>query len=119
VARPVRSVRNARSGDMLIVWKLDCLARPMRQLIATIKTLRGRGIGFRSLTEALDTTTAKGRRVFHMFDAVAEFARRLIRAPRRTLPPGGAPAAPEQGRRNSPTTTSRPTRRSWPIPASA
>ena len=48
----------ARSGDTLIVWKLDRLARSMKQLIETVETLRVRGIGFRSLTEALDTTTA-------------------------------------------------------------
>jgi hypothetical protein len=51
----------ARSGDTLIVWKLDRLARSMKQLIETIENLRVRGIGFRSLTEALDTTTAQGR----------------------------------------------------------
>ena len=50
----------ARSGDTLIVWKLDRLARSMKQLIETIENLRVRGIGFRSLTEALDTTTANG-----------------------------------------------------------
>ena len=48
----------ARSGDTLIVWKLDRLARSMKQLIETVETLRLRGIGFPSLTEALDTTTA-------------------------------------------------------------
>jgi DNA invertase Pin-like site-specific DNA recombinase len=51
----------------------------MKQLIETIETLRVRGIGFRSLTEALDTTTAQGRLVFHMFGALAEFERCLIR----------------------------------------
>ena len=61
----------ARSGDTLIVWKLDRLARSMKQLIETVETLRVRGIGFRSLTEALDTTTAQGRLVFHMFGALA------------------------------------------------
>jgi hypothetical protein len=69
----------ARSGDTLIVWKLDRLARSMKQLIETVETLRVRGIGFRSLTEALDTTTAQGRLVFHMFGALAEFERSLIR----------------------------------------
>jgi DNA invertase Pin-like site-specific DNA recombinase len=69
----------ARSGDTLIVWKLDRLARSMKQLIETIEDLRVRGIGFRSLTEALDTTTAQGRLVFHMFGALAEFERSLIR----------------------------------------
>src|ERR1700747_2890176 len=56
----------ARSGDTLIVWKLDRLARSMKQLIETVEALRLRGIGFRSLAEALDTTTAQGRPVFHM-----------------------------------------------------
>src|ERR1700747_3669142 len=56
----------ARGGDTLMVWKLDRLARSMKQLIETVETLRVRGIGFRSLTEALDTTTAQGRPVFHM-----------------------------------------------------
>jgi DNA invertase Pin-like site-specific DNA recombinase len=69
----------ARSGDTLIVWKLDRLARSMKQLIETVESLRIRGIGFRGLTEALDTTTAQGRLVFHMFGALAEFERSLIR----------------------------------------
>src|SRR5438105_4929032 len=69
----------ARSGDTLIVWKLDRLARSIKQLIETIENLRVRDIGFRSLTEALDTTTAQGRLVFHMFGALAEFERSLIR----------------------------------------
>ncbi|HMA72757.1 MAG TPA: recombinase family protein [Xanthobacteraceae bacterium] len=89
----------ARSGDTLIVWKLDRLARSMKQLIETVETLRVRGIGFRSLTEALDTTTAQGRLVFHMFGALAEFERSLIRertqaglaASRRASRTGGGP----------------------------
>ena len=110
----------ARSGDTLIVWKLDRLARSMKQLIETIEELRLRGIGFRSLTEALDTTTAQGRLVFHMFGALAEFERSLIRertqaglaAARRAGRTGGRPP-------NSPTTTSRPPRRCWRTPISA
>ena len=51
----------------------------MKQLIETVEALRLKGIGFRSLTEALDTTTAQGRLVFHMFGALAEFERSLIR----------------------------------------
>jgi len=69
----------ARGGDTLVVWKLDRLARSMKQLIETIEKLRVRNIGFRSLTEALDTTTAQGLLVFHMFSALAEFERSLIR----------------------------------------
>jgi len=57
----------ARSGDTLIVWQLDRLARSMKQMIETIENLRMRCIGFRSLTEALDTTTAQGRLVFPIF----------------------------------------------------
>ena len=90
----------ARSGDTLIVWKLDRLARSMKQLIETVENLRVRGIGFRSLTEALDTTTAQGRLVFHMFGTLAEFERSLIRertqaglaAARRLGRTGGRPA---------------------------
>src|SRR5271156_1100528 len=69
----------ARARDTLIVWKLDPLARSMKQLIETVETLRLRNIGFRSLTEALDTTTAQGRLGFHMVGALAEFERSLIR----------------------------------------
>ena len=69
----------ARSGDTLIVWKLDRLERSMKQLIETIEGLRLRGVGFRSVTEAIDTTTAQGVLVFHMFSALAEFERALIR----------------------------------------
>jgi hypothetical protein len=66
----------ARSGDTLIVWKLDRLARSMKQLIETIEHLRVRGIGLRSLTAALDMT-AQGPLVFHMFGALAEFERSM------------------------------------------
>jgi hypothetical protein len=68
----------ARSCDTLIVWKLDRLARSMK-LIETIERLRLRGIGFRSITEVIDTTTAQGVLVFRMFSALAEFERALIR----------------------------------------
>jgi DNA invertase Pin-like site-specific DNA recombinase len=96
----------ARSGDTLIVWKLDRLARSMKQLIETVENLRVRGIGFRSLTEALDTTTAQGRLVFHMFGALAEFERSLIRertqaglaAARRLGRTGGSSAKADGGR---------------------
>jgi DNA invertase Pin-like site-specific DNA recombinase len=84
----------ARSGDTLIVWKLDRLARSMKQLIETIEKLRSRGIGFRSLTEAIDTTAAQGVLVFHMFSALAEFERALIRERTRA----GLAAAKRAGR---------------------
>jgi DNA invertase Pin-like site-specific DNA recombinase len=102
------------------LWKLDRLARSMKQLIETIEDLRVRGIGFRSLTEALDTTTAQGRLVFHMFGALAEFERSLIRErTKRASPPPVALAAREAVRRNSRTTTSRSPRRCWLIQISA
>src|SRR5208283_5018717 len=84
----------ARSGDTLVVWKLDRLARSMKQLIETIEKLRLRSIGFRSLTEAIDTTTAQGVLIFHMFSALAEFERALIRERARA----GLAAAKRAGR---------------------
>ena len=68
-----------RKGDTLVVWKLDRLARSLRQLIDTIEALEERGIGFRSVTESIDTTTSGGRLVFHIFGALAEFERSIIR----------------------------------------
>ena len=68
-----------RDGDTLVVWKLDRLARSMKQLIETVERLEARGIGFRSLTEAIDTTTPGGKLTFHIFGALAEFERSLIR----------------------------------------
>jgi DNA invertase Pin-like site-specific DNA recombinase len=68
-----------RPGDTLVVWKLDRLGRSLRHLVDTIATLADRGVGFRSLQEAIDTTTPGGKLVFHMFAALAEFERDLIR----------------------------------------
>jgi len=68
-----------RPGDTLVVWKLDRLARSMKQLIETVDELKARGIGFRSLTEAIDTTTAAGELFFHLFGALAQFERSIIR----------------------------------------
>jgi len=67
------------SGDVLVVWKLDRLARSLRQLIETIEDLEKRGIGFESLTERLDTTSAAGRLTFHIFASMAEFERSINR----------------------------------------
>jgi DNA invertase Pin-like site-specific DNA recombinase len=69
----------ARKGDVLVVWKLDRLGRSLQHLIETITGLQDRGIGFRSLQENIDTTTAGGKLVFHLFGALAEFERELIR----------------------------------------
>ena len=68
-----------RTGDTLVVWKLDRLARSLKQLIETVELLEQRGIGFRSLTEHLDTTTPGGKLVFHIFASLAEFERSIIR----------------------------------------
>src|SRR5438067_717473 len=69
----------AREGDVLVVWKLDRLGRSLQHLIETVTGLAGRGIGFRSLQENIDTTTSGGKLVFHIFGALAEFERELIR----------------------------------------
>jgi DNA invertase Pin-like site-specific DNA recombinase len=84
-----------RSGDTLVVWKLDRLARSLKQLIETIEALDADKIGFRSLTEAIDTTTAGGRLVFQIFGALAEFERQVIRE--RTM--AGLDAARARGRK--------------------
>jgi DNA invertase Pin-like site-specific DNA recombinase len=67
-----------RAGDTLVVWKLDRLARSLKQLIETVELLDNSQIGFRSLTEAIDTTTAGGKLVFHIFASLAEFERSII-----------------------------------------
>jgi DNA invertase Pin-like site-specific DNA recombinase len=69
----------ARAGDVLVVWRLDRLGRSLSDLLATITELADRGIGFKSVTEQIDTTTPGGKLVFHLFGALAEFERDLIR----------------------------------------
>ncbi len=81
VARPGlrEALRYLRPHDVLVVWKLDRLGRSLPELIAHVRDLEARGIGFRSLQESIDTTTPGGRLVFHVFGALAEFERELIR----------------------------------------
>ncbi|WP_369069383.1 recombinase family protein [Kineococcus terrestris] len=66
-------------GDVLVVWRLDRLDRSLRHLLTLIDDLDGRGVGFRSLSESIDTTTATGRLVLHLFGALGEFERDLLR----------------------------------------
>ena len=80
--------------DTLVVWKLDRLARSLRQLIDTVEELERQGIGFKSITEAIDTTTSGGKLIFHIFGALSEFERGLIKE--RTL--AGLKAAKDMGR---------------------
>jgi DNA invertase Pin-like site-specific DNA recombinase len=84
-----------RHGDVLVVWKLDRLGRSLRDLIDIVSTLRHQGIGFRVLQEAMDTTTPAGELLFHLFGALAEFERALIRLRTRA----GLVAARARGRK--------------------
>jgi len=83
-----------RAGDTLVVWRLDRLGRSLRHLIETITALEQRGIGFKSLTESIDTTSSGGKLIFHIFGALAEFERELIRERTRA----GLTAARARGR---------------------
>ena len=73
------ALSHLRVGDTLVVWRLDRLGRSLRHLIDTITKLADRGVGFKSLTENIDTTTSGGKLVFHIFGALAEFEREIIR----------------------------------------
>jgi len=83
-----------RSGDTLVVWRLDRLGRSLKDLVQRVEQLRKRGVGFRSLHEHIDTTSPVGKFQFHVFSALAEFERELIRE--RTL--AGLQAARSRGR---------------------
>jgi DNA invertase Pin-like site-specific DNA recombinase len=89
------AITYVRKGDILVVWRLDRLGRSLPHLITTLTGLEARGIGFKSLTENIDTTTSGGKLIFHIFGALAEFERNLIRE--RTQ--AGLTAARERGRK--------------------
>lgn len=89
-----RALERLEPGDVLVVARLDRLGRSLPHLIEVVRDLNERGIDFRSLSEALDTTSAGGRLLFHIAASFAEFERDLIRE--RTLM--GLAAAREQGR---------------------
>lgn len=74
-----QALQYARNGDTLVVWRLDRLSRSLRDLIEMVALLEGKGIGLRSLHEAIDTQTSGGKLIFHIFGALAEFERNLIR----------------------------------------
>lgn len=87
-------LRALRPGDTLVVWRLDRLGRNLHDLITIVQQLEGRGIGFRSLSEAIDATGPAGRLILHIFAALAEFERALIQE--RTV--AGLVAARSRGR---------------------
>src|SRR5215212_51636 len=75
----IEALSHLREGDTLVVWRLDRLGRSLRHLIDTVTDLQERGIEFKSITEAIDTRTSGGKLVFHIFGALAEFEREIIR----------------------------------------
>ena len=95
--RPVLAelLSHSRNGDTLVVWRLDRLGRSLPHLIETVQKMESRGVGLRSLTEGIDTTTSNGRLVFHLFGALAQFERELVRE--RTM--AGLAAARARGRK--------------------
>src|SRR4051794_1610082 len=74
-----QALSHLRAGDTLVVWRLDRLGRSLPHLIETVSQLQQQGIGFRSLQEQIDTTTSGGKLIFHVFGALAEFERDVIR----------------------------------------
>jgi DNA invertase Pin-like site-specific DNA recombinase len=73
------ALSHLRERDTLVVWRLDRLGRSLRHLIDTVTELHDRGVGFKSLQENIDTTTSGGKLVFHIFGALAEFEREIIK----------------------------------------
>ena len=93
-AELAKLLEQLQPGNTLVVWRLDRLGRSIRHLIDLVANLDERGVGFRSLQENIDTTTPGGRLVFHVFAALAEFERDLVRE--RTM--AGLQAARARGR---------------------
>ena len=87
-------LENVRSGDTVVVWRLDRVGRSLKHLIAVIEQLESLGVGFQSVTESIDTTTPGGKLIFHIFASLAEFERALIRERTRA----GLAAARARGR---------------------
>ncbi len=74
-----RALEFVRPGDVLVVWKLDRLGRSLSHLLAIVNSLKDKQVAFRSLTEGMDTTTPSGELLFHVFGALAQYERALIR----------------------------------------
>jgi DNA invertase Pin-like site-specific DNA recombinase len=74
-----KAMSHLRAGDTLVVWRLDRLGRTLRELIDLIEELGKKGVGFKSITENLDTTTPGGMLIFHIFGALAQFERSIIK----------------------------------------
>ncbi len=89
-----QALSHLRAGDTLVVWRLDRLGRSLKHLIETVNRLQQQNTAFKSITENIDTSTATGQLVFHIFGALAEFERNLIRE--RTI--AGLEAARARGR---------------------
>ena len=96
-----RLLDQLRKGDVLVVWKLDRLGRSLSHLLSIVNALKEKQVAFRSLTEGMDTTTASGELLFHVFGALAQYERALTRervvaglaAARRRGRIGGRPTA--------------------------
>jgi DNA invertase Pin-like site-specific DNA recombinase len=89
------ALKYLREGDVLVVWRLDRLGRSLKHLIEVVTLLNEKSIGFRSLQESIDTTTPGGKLIFHVFGALAEFEREIIRERTRA----GLTAARARGRK--------------------
>src|ERR1700732_2812257 len=74
-----KALEQLREGDVLVVWKLDRLSRSLKDLLHIMERVRDAGAGFRSITEAVDTTTAAGRMVMQVLGSFAEFERSMFR----------------------------------------
>ena len=74
-----QALEQLREGDTLVVWRLDRLGRSLKDLIVRTEELKEMGVGLKSLQEAIDTTSSGGQLIFHIFGALAEFERNLIR----------------------------------------
>ena len=102
------ALRYVRAGDTLVVWRLDRLERSLKDLIELVAWLESQGIGLMSLQESVDTSSSTGKLVFHLFGALAEFERNLIReriqagllATRARGRKGGRPKALDQNKRD-------------------